>query len=167
MSRTHALLVGIDRYLPGQPGTMTYPTLAGCVNDVDRVAAFLHARWKLPFEEMIRLTSTDAGPPEPAEKRPTYENLVAAFAELLRRAGPGDRVLIHYSGHGGRTPTAYPEVKGDGGLDESLVPYDANAGARHLRDVELNCLLHRMADKGLIVTAVLDCCHSGGATRGT
>jgi Caspase domain len=36
----------------------------------------------------------------------------------------------------------------------------------YLRDIEMTTLLKRMTDKGLIVTLVLDSCHSGGATRG-
>jgi len=39
--------------------------------------------------------------------------------------------------------------------------------ARYLRDVELAHLLSAMVAKGLVVTVVLDSCHSGGATRGT
>ena len=43
---------------------------------------------------------------------------------------------------------------------------DYSSGGRYLLDVELAMLLKRMSDKGLIVTVVLDSCHSGGATRG-
>src|SRR5439155_4966160 len=75
-------------------------------------------------------------------------------------------VYIHYCGHGGRTPTRWPDLKPDG-LDESLVPYDiAKPTAQYLRDVELAHLLGAMVAKGLAVTLVLDSCHSGGATRG-
>ncbi len=41
-----------------------------------------------------------------------------------------------------------------------------NTEARYLRDIELAKLLNDMAKKGLIVTAVLDSCHSGGMVRG-
>ncbi|WP_348982751.1 caspase family protein [Brasilonema octagenarum] len=41
-----------------------------------------------------------------------------------------------------------------------------NPEARYLRDLELATLLQNMVDKGLVVTLVLDSCHSGGATRG-
>jgi hypothetical protein len=54
----------------------------------------------------------------------------------------------------------------DGG-DETLVPIDiGNSEATYLRDIKISHLLKKMVDKGLIVTIVLDSCHSGGATRG-
>ncbi|MEO0935128.1 MAG: caspase family protein, partial [Cyanobacteria bacterium J06641_2] len=72
-----------------------------------------------------------------------------------------------YSGHGGRAITVYPELKGEGQDDESIVPFDVgNSGNRYLRDVEIATLLKRLTDKGCIVTVIFDSCHSGGATRG-
>jgi len=119
---------------------------------------------------LIKLTSTNVGagaPPEPPERRPTYENIIAAFKHLTEKADPGDHVYVHYSGHGGRTTTLLPQVKGDHGIDEALVPVDiGNSTARYLRDVELAKLLQDMVNKGLRITMVLDSCHSGGATRG-
>ena len=91
-----------------------------------------------------------------ADPQPTYENIVRAFAELTDIAQEGDRVHIHYSGHGGRAVTAYPELKDQHELDEGLVPTDYVHSGRYLRDVELATLLKRMTDKGLIVTLVLD-----------
>ena len=41
-----------------------------------------------------------------------------------------------------------------------------NSKARYLRDIEIAHLLKKMVDKGLIVTMILDSCHSGHATRG-
>ncbi len=109
----------------------------------------------------------DGTPPEPPEKRPTYENIIEAFKDLTQKAVLGDHVYVHYSGHGGRTPTLLSEVKGEGGIDEALVPIDiGNSTARYVRDVEIAKLLQDMVTKGLRVTMVLDSCHSGGATRG-
>ena len=76
-------------------------------------------------------------------------------------------VYIHYSGHGGRAKSIYPKEIKSNGIDEALVPTDIGTGdGQYLRDLELAVLLKRMVDKGLLVTLILDSCHSGGSTRG-
>jgi Caspase domain len=166
----HALLIAADCYLPNQLDEGSYPSLRGCVRDVRRVEDFLTRRLALTGDHLITLTSTNTGaaePPETPHQRPTYENMVRAFQQTLDRARAGDQVYIHYSGHGGRTPTIAPKVKGALELDEALVPVDiGSSSARYLRDVELARLLREMVAKGLVVTLVLDCCHSGGMSRG-
>ena len=170
--KLHALLIGVDCYLPNKlPDGGYYPSLGGCVGDVTKVERFLTQRLSLPQEQIIKLTATlrdgSDSPAEPPERWPTYENIVVAFKEITHRAKSGDQVYVHYSGHGGRTITSFPEVKGTNGLDESLVPTDiGRPGTRYVTDVEMAYLLKQMVDKGLIVTTVLDSCHSGGATRG-
>ena len=163
-SELYALLIGVDFYFPG--GGCGH--LGGCVRDVTHVEAYLQDRLLLPADHILKLTATNTGagqPAEPPERWPTYANLVAAFQQLTAQAQPGDRVYIHYAGHGGRAKTIYPELKADG-LDEGLIPTDiGQLQGRYLRDVEMNYLLQAMVDKGLIVTIVLDSCHSGGATR--
>jgi len=166
-----ALLIGIDCYLPNQlPDGGYYPSLGGCVRDITHVEAFLTSHLGLASDRIVKLTASNTParkPLEPREQWPTYEKIVAAFRGMTERAKPGDQVYIHYSGHGGRTPTAFSELKGQNGLDESLVPTDIGApGTRYFRDVELAHVLNEMSRKGLLVTIVLDSCHSGGVTRG-
>ena len=96
---------------------------------------------------------------------PTYENIVRAFQDITETAQEKDLVYIHYSGHGGRVKTIFPDLKGEGQYDEGLVPMDVGDDGRYLRDVEMTTLLKQMTDKGLIVTVIFDSCHSGGATR--
>ena len=169
-SRLFAVLIGVDCYMPNRtPDGETYPSLRGCVRDVQSVAAFLRTKMAVPDERIFMLTASGAGaaPVEPKEEWPTYENMVRALQRLTEIARRGDQVYVHYSGHGGRTPTMFPGVKGDGGLDESLVPTDiGDPGARYLRDLEIAFVLEAMSQRGLVVTLVLDSCHSGGATRG-
>ena len=167
----YALLIGVDCYLPNRlPGGGYYPSLGGCVRDITHVKEFLQRKLGMPEGRILKLTATNTGavePSEPQDQLPTYENMVAAFKKLTQMVQPGDQVYIHYSGHGGRASTAFPELKGADGLDEALVPTDiGNSEARYLRDIELAHLLKAMVDKGLTVTVVLDSCHSGGATRG-
>ena len=163
----YALLIGIDGY----NSNLLSKNLKGCVRDINLVADYLLKTVKIPSERIFRLTSPN---PEVAQTiatkdpEPTYANIVAQFKAITELAQPGEQVYIHYSGHGGRTTTIYPELKGNDQLDEGIVPMDVgNEGGRNLLDdVELATLLKRMTDKGLIVTLVLDSCHSGEATRG-
>ena len=171
-SNFFALLIGIDCYLPNRLSDgSSYKSLAGCVRDINLVESFLRNTLKVPSTQILKLTAskTDGSnsPQESSEYLPTYENIVAKFKQLTDLAQPQDQVYIHYSGHGGRSATIYPELKGKHRVDESLVPTDiGNSEARYLRDLELAKLLQNMVDKGLVVTLVLDSCHSGGATRG-
>lgn len=171
-SKLHALLIGVDCYLPNRlPGGGSYPSLGGCVRDVKHVETFLRTRLGLTDADITTLTASNRPgsrePAEPKEQWPTYENMVRAFQELTERAQPGEQVYVHYSGHGGRSRTAYPDLKGESGLDESLVPTDIGTSeARYLRDLEVAFLIRQMTQKGLVVTLVFDDCHSGGATRG-
>ncbi|BAY66898.1 peptidase C14 caspase catalytic subunit p20 (plasmid) [Calothrix brevissima NIES-22] len=167
----YALLIGIDCYLPNQLSDGTsYKNLGGCVRDIRYVESFLNLKLGILPEQIFKLTASDVGksePAEPPEQWPTYENMVTMFNHLIEVAEPGDQVYIHYSGHGGRAKTAYPQLKGENGIDEVLVPTNiGNSTGRYLRDLEIAKLLERMVDKQLVVTVVLDSCHSGGATKG-
>ncbi|HEV7517697.1 MAG TPA: caspase family protein [Thermoanaerobaculia bacterium] len=181
MSDLHALLIGIDAYLENRlPDGSFYPQLGGCVRDVSRVEEFLRTGLEVPAERIVKLTASlpevlpqvtrgNAAwprPVEPGERWPTYENMVAAFQAITAAANPGDEVYVHYSGHGGRAVTHYPETKGVGGWDEALVPIDiGDPGVRYIRDLEVARLVKDMVDKGLRVTLVFDSCHAGGAVR--
>jgi Caspase domain len=162
----YALLIGIDGYQPNR----LYKNLKGCFRDINLVADYLLKTLKIPSEKIFKLTSPNPEVAETIETKdpePTYENIVAQFHAITEIAQPGEQVYIHYSGHGGRMTTIYPELKGNDQQDEGIVPMDiGNEGGRYLRDVELATLLKRMTDKGLIVTVIMDSCHSGEATRG-
>lgn len=171
-STLHGLLIGIDYYQPNR----LYSSLKGAVRDICLVETFLKQALQVPAERILKLISplqedttllaVRSGQAAP----PTYANIVNAFATITDRAQPGDLVYIHYSGHGRRPLTIYPNLKRGSGeqYDEGLVPMDIGDSpeGRYLRDVEMTTLLKRMADKQLVVTVVLDSCHAGGATRG-
>lgn len=161
----YALLIGIDNYNPNR----MYKSLQGCVRDINLVDSYLQTAvqpqrtWKLTSANPDAADSTAPA----TDSLPTYANIVAAFQEVTATANPGEIVYIHYAGHGGRATTVYADLKGEGQNDEGIVPMDiGDLDGRYLRDVEMATLLKRMTDKGLVVTVVLDSCHSGGATRG-
>lgn len=168
-SQFYALLIGIDYYEPNQ----YYRSLMGAVRDINLVDTYLKKTLNIsqeqitklisPIEEESNLQAIRGTEQEPI--LPTYQNIVKAFDELTQQANTGDIVYIHYSGHGGRAKTLFPEIKPDR-QDESIVPRDIGSSGKYLRDVEIATLLKRMTDKGLIVSVIFDSCHSGGATRG-
>ncbi|MBW4527741.1 MAG: caspase family protein [Phormidium tanganyikae FI6-MK23] len=171
-SNIYILLIGIDYYKPNR----LFRSLRGAVRDINLVDTFLRETLKVPPEHIRKLISPN---PEDTtllavrsagEEEPTYENIVRAFDDITQAARSGEQVYIHYSGHGGRVKTIYPNLKQGSSdqTDEGIVPMDIGdtPEGRYIRDVEITTLLKRMTDKGLIVTIVLDCCNSGGATRG-
>ncbi|MCU0566656.1 MAG: caspase family protein [Oculatellaceae cyanobacterium Prado106] len=167
----HALLIGIDHYKPNR----LYKSLKGAVRDINLVETYLKSDLQVAPERIRKLIAPNPDDTVLLEARaaqlePTYENIIIAFQEITTTAQPGEQVYIHYAGHGGRATTIYPNLKRGSGEqnDEAIVPMDIGdtEDGRYLRDVEVTTLLKRMTDKGLIVTMVLDSCHSGGATRG-
>lgn len=170
MANFYALLIGIDYYEPNP----YYKSLQGCVRDIDKVADYLDRSLQILSDRLTRLTSPLQDTNSLADVRaikqeikPTYENIVNAFQEITEKAQSGEQVYIHYSGHGGRAVTIYPELEGEKRQDEGIVPMDIGSlDGRYLRDVEIATLLKRLTDKGCVVTVIFDSCHSGGATRG-
>lgn len=98
-----------------------------------------------------------------------------AFYSLQSCLEQGDRVYVHFSGHGQQVT----DMDGDeeDGKDEAFIPYDAcrkyvqgkYEGEKHIVDDELNAWLSDMSEvvgKNGLVMVVIDACHSGDATRG-
>ncbi|WP_248724758.1 caspase family protein [Seonamhaeicola sp. ML3] len=108
------------------------------------------------------------------DEQATYKGIIGALDDLLRKVGPEDIVVIHYSGHGQQIFDNNDEEID--GKDEALVPYDAwvkynnnYKGERHLRDDELGNYITKfrniLSAKGQLLL-LLDSCHSGSSTRG-
>ncbi|GGW50786.1 caspase family protein [Streptomyces caelestis] len=146
MRTVYALLVGIDDY-PGRP-------LRGCVNDVRAAESRLRSL-SGPATRIRTLYDAEA----------TRAAVLAGLEEHLGQSGPEDTALLWFSGHGSQSPTADPGEAT--GWSQALVCHDSlvPGGQPVLRDTELGALLDGIAARGTHVVAVLDCCHSGGATR--
>lgn len=149
----YALLVAIDDY----PAPV--PPLSGCVADLEAMHAYLSERVGGDGHRLeARVLKNDEA---------TRAAVVDNFVEHLGKAGPGDTALFCYSGHGSQCPTA-PEFRylEPDGLDETLVCYDSRlSGNFDLADKELSKLIADVAENDAHVVLVLDCCHSGSATR--
>jgi hypothetical protein len=150
-SKTYALLVGIDDYSP------EIGKLNGCVNDIRNMQSFLESTHDDQPLETMRLENSDA----------TRANIIDSFDSFLSFAKPSDTVLFHYSGHGARSRSA-PEFQKyfSDGMDEGLVCYDSRKSGQHdLVDKEIAQLLYRIGKKQTHLVCIMDCCHSGYATR--
>ena len=94
-------------------------------------------------------------------------------APSSRATGPGDAVVVYYSGHGGRMPHpgwAARQAVGRPAHIQFLVPTDiAESTADDFRGLlaeELTEWQWRLTDATRNVTTILDCCHSAFMARG-
>lgn len=141
----YAVLVGIN-YI-GQNGE-----LSGCHNDVGNIKKYLQE--KQGFQDHNITVLMDDG----YNIEPTRENIMYHLEKLTRTAVAGDSVFFHYSGHGGRLP----DENGDeaDGYDETLIPVDFQS-AGQIRDDTLYREFVTKMQAGVLVTCLMDCCHSG------
>ncbi|WP_144081725.1 caspase family protein [Micromonospora wenchangensis] len=149
--RVFALLVGIDSYRASPP-------LRGCGNDVAQVAEFLRVR--VPAQRSPSVLAL-------VDHEATRDRVVAGLRDHLGQAGSGDTALFWFSGHGSRAavPGELWHLEPSGQL-QTLVCYDSRHGdVPDLYDKEVSLLLGEVAARDCHVVAVLDSCHSHGATR--
>ena len=144
-----ALLVGINEY--PEPGMQ----LEGCVNDTFLMSAALQ----------------DAGIPANGvrvllDKRATTAAIWDRLEWLLTDARPDDQRVFFYSGHGAQVPNYGVDDEIDH-VDECLVPWDFDWSPEHCILDDRFRDLYAQLDYDTNFTAILDCCHSGGMTRGS
>jgi len=139
------VLIGIN-YV-GQNGE-----LSGCHNDVHNIGKYLTRCMGFRQEDM-RILMDDG-----QHQDPTYSNIMRAFQWIVNESQPGDTVWIHYSGHGGRLEDQDGDE--DDGYDETLIPVDFQS-AGQIRDDDLLKHLVKPMQQGVLVTCLMDCCHSG------
>jgi hypothetical protein len=140
-----AVLIGINRYqVPGAD-------LRGCVNDVRNLQKALVDVYGFSTRDIVTLLDAQA----------TRRNMQAAIRQLVSSGRKGDVLVLHFSGHGSNVP----DKDGDEAdhRDEILCPYDLDWKAP-LTDDWLRTTFDRLR-KGVNLTAIFDCCHSGTATR--
>ncbi len=140
-----AVLIGIN-YV-GQQGE-----LSGCHNDVTNISKYLQQVHGFRSQNMITLM--DDG----MHDNPTYDKIMQAFQWVVNESRAGDTVWIHYSGHGGRV--ADQDGDEDDGYDETLIPVDFQRSGQ-IRDDDLLRYLVKPMREGVLMTCLMDCCHSG------
>ncbi len=140
-----AVLIGIN-YV-GQQGE-----LSGCHNDVKNIYSYLQKGCGFRSQNMVTLM--DDG----RHENPTYDNIMRAFQWVVNESRAGDTVWIHYSGHGGRVDD--DDGDEDDGYDETLIPVDFQRKGQ-IRDDDLLRYLVKPMREGVLMTCLMDCCHSG------
>lgn len=147
--KSAALLFGLN--YPGTPAA-----LAGCVNDVTGMAAFLRERLGFGDVQVLADDGPGARPEETtgaAMVRHLYAMALRSWAEQL------DVVWLHYSGHGSWVRDAGAGRDERDGRDEALCPADFEA-AGLIKDDVLQQLLALFNPRTQVVF-VVDACHSG------
>lgn len=153
--RRRALLIGIN--YKGQSGE-----LSGCQNDVFNVKKYIVNQHYFPEHDVTVLI--DDG----RHLLPTRHNIIVALQRLVQQSKAGDSVYVHYSGHGGLlSPENFNAFKcnrnGSNGskiYDETLYPVD-HVRSGQIRDFSLFHHFVKPMAAGVVVTCVMDCCHSG------
>jgi hypothetical protein len=140
-----AVMIGIN--YTGQQGQ-----LSGCHNDVRNMLEYIKKVHGFKDENITLLLDAKGS------TQPTYANIIAAYKKVAADSVSGDAVFCHYSGHGGRLKDQTNEEKD--GYDETLVPVDYDT-AGQIRDDDLFTTLVGPMARGVLMTCVMDCCHSG------
>ncbi|KAH8807442.1 caspase domain-containing protein [Xylogone sp. PMI_703] len=156
-----AILIGTNDY----PGSSR---LEGCVKDVDSIKQYLE-QGQTPINIFMLNKSLDSSVmenPSTPGKTLTRENVTETLTRVYENSKEGDFVYIHFSGHGLRSDISGNEESDNAGGDEMLILLDKIKGMRRYPGSDLAKKIKKMVEKGLFVTAVLDCCFSGSIVRG-
>lgn len=135
-----ALLIGINY-------RNTDAELNGCINDVHEMESTLKNKYKY---NDIKILTEDT-------ELPTKANMIKEMKALVKDCQSGDRLFLHYSGHG----SWIKDQNGDeeDGRDEVLVPLDYDKNGLIVDD-DLREILVDVCE-GVKLYCVFDCCHSG------
>ena len=141
----HALIMGISHY--ADPSN---PPLPGVKIDKESATQMAQAM-QVPVENITYLHDEQA----------TGAGLRSALKDLADKVEDGDRVFIHYSGHG----TRYYDRQ-SGGCVEALLAYDGGTSGT-VTNREMAEMLKQITDKTDKLFVMYDACHSGGLVKAT
>lgn len=152
-AKLRALIIGIDLYNPDL-GSVRWQNLDGCVNDAISIKEVLMARFNFNEKGITVLKNQEA----------SRETILKEFDKLFKNSASGDIAVIYYAGHGSQVRNSASSEADK--KDESIVPADSYKGAKDIRDKELSRIFNQFAEKGIILSVIFDCCHSGSIARG-
>lgn len=139
----HALIIGISRY-----ADPTTPPLPGARIDKQSATQMAQAM-QVPVSNIQYLQDDQA----------TGRNIRQALQDLTDKVQDGDRVFIHYSGHG----TRYNDPAA-GGCVEALLAYDGGQQGM-ITNREMADMLKTITNKTDKLFVMYDACHSGGLVQ--
>jgi hypothetical protein len=142
-SNRHALIIGISQY--ADPATPQLPGVKW-----DRQSATQMAQSMQVPQDNIQYLQDDQA---------TGNGIRRALQELTERVQEGDRVFIHYSGHG----TRYLDPA-SGTCTEALLAYDGGQSGM-ISNHEMAGLLAGITNKTDKLFVMYDACHSGGVAQ--
>lgn len=158
-----ALIIGINEYKPSlndmasaqADSRRTWTNLDGCVNDATAMRDLVVAKYAFKAENITTLLNAEA----------SRARIIASLEQLIAKAKKGDVVFIYYAGHGSQVKNSLSNEADK--KDETIVPADAwKKGVPDIRDKELAKYFNRLLDKGVLLTVIMDSCHSGSGSRG-
>jgi hypothetical protein len=138
-----ALLIGINY-------NNTSMQLYGCINDVTNIKNLLETKYS--YKNIITLT-------DDTNKKPTKQNILNEFTNLLTSAVSGDTLFFSYSGHGTYTTDLNKDELD--GQDELIIPLDAVSIKTCILDDDLNNIIKTNLKPGVKLFALFDSCFSG------
>ncbi len=165
----HALLVGCTKYDNLDPANY----LVGPANDVLLFRDVLTNYYDFRDKDIVILSEA-AGKEKGERFRPTRANIQREFAELARKAGKDDRVVILLGGHGSQQPDSKPddpERFEPDGKEEIFLPADVGQwdGVSRVKnaivDYEFRDWLKDIRKTGASLWVIVDACHSSSVLR--
>lgn len=136
-----ALIIGIN-YLN------TASELYGCINDANHLQSYFINKYNFTTNNLCLLTDNTI-------VKPTKQNILKKYKDLLINAKAGEKLFFTFSGHGYfRTDLNNDEIDGK---DELLITIDKQS----ISDDELKTIIDENLPEGVTLFVIFDCCHSG------
>jgi len=126
--------------------------LNGCHNDVETLQELITTKYGFATDNTKILRDDDES------RMPTRANIESAIKWLVEGAKSGDSLLFQFSGHGGQVPDDDGDEEDN--KDETIIPCDYRS-AGQITDDQLFQLLVKPLPQGVMLTTIMDCCHSG------